>query len=154
MSCLGFSGLPLLFANDVVLLASSDHDLRHSLGHFAVKCEAAGMRVSTSKSEATVLCWKPVDCSLQVGTECLSQAKEFKYLGVLFTSEGKIEEEIDRRIGQEFWVVTERTRSRIQATEMSFLRRVAGLNLRDRVRSTDIRRELGVKPLLLCVERS
>jgi len=37
---------------------------------------------------------------------------------------------------------------------MSFLRRVAGLSLRDRVRSSDIRRELGVEPLLLRVERS
>jgi len=40
-----------------------------------------------------------VDCSLQVGTECLPQAKELKYLGGLFTSEGKMEREIDRRIG-------------------------------------------------------
>jgi len=37
---------------------------------------------------------------------------------------------------------------------MSFLDRVAGLSLRDRVRSSDIRRELGVEPLLLRVERS
>ena len=37
---------------------------------------------------------------------------------------------------------------------MSFLRRVAGLSLRDKVRSSDIRRELGVEPLLLHVERS
>ncbi|KAK9539560.1 hypothetical protein VZT92_004659 [Zoarces viviparus] len=72
----------LLFADDVVLLASSDRDLQHSLERFAAECEAAGMRVSTSKSEAMVLCRKPVDCSLQVGTECLPQAKEFKYLGV------------------------------------------------------------------------
>jgi len=57
------------------------------------------MRVTTFKSEAMVLCLKPVDCSLQVGTECLPQAKEFKYLGGLFTSEGKMEREIDRRIG-------------------------------------------------------
>ena len=42
--------------------------------------------------------------------------------------------------GHELWVVTERTRSRIQAAEMSFLRRVVGLSLRDRVRSSDIRR--------------
>jgi len=78
-----FGGLgiaSLLFADDVVLLASSDCDLRHSLGRFAAKCEAAGMRVSTSKSEAMVLCQKPVDCSPQVGTECLTQVKEFKYL--------------------------------------------------------------------------
>jgi len=31
---------------------------------------------------------------------------------------------------------------------MSLLHRVAGLSLRDRVRSSDIRRELGVEPLL------
>ena len=37
---------------------------------------------------------------------------------------------------------------------MSFLRRVTGLSLRDRVRSSVIRRELGVDPLFLRVERS
>ncbi|TWW56216.1 hypothetical protein D4764_08G0002030 [Takifugu flavidus] len=56
--------------------------------------------------------------------------------------------------GHELWVMTERTRSRVQAAEMSFLRRVAGLSLRDRVRSSAIREELGVKLLLLRVERS
>ena len=39
--------------------------------------------------------------------------------------------------GRKLCVGTERTRSRIQAAEMSFLRRVSGLSLRDRVRSTD-----------------
>uniref|UniRef100_A0A3B3BDQ3 Cadherin domain-containing protein n=1 Tax=Oryzias melastigma TaxID=30732 RepID=A0A3B3BDQ3_ORYME len=52
------------------------------------------------------------------------------------------------------WFVTERTRSRLQAAEMSFLRRVAGHSLRDRVRSSVTRRELGVGPLLLRIERS
>ncbi|TWW74408.1 hypothetical protein D4764_14G0004110 [Takifugu flavidus] len=56
--------------------------------------------------------------------------------------------------GHELWVMTERTRSRVQAAKMSFLHRVAGLSLRDRVRSSVIREELGVEPLLLCVERS
>ncbi|TWW61130.1 hypothetical protein D4764_05G0012200 [Takifugu flavidus] len=56
--------------------------------------------------------------------------------------------------GHELWVMTERTRSRVQAAEMSFLRRVVGLSLRDRVRSSAIREELGVKSLLLRVERS
>jgi len=54
----------------------------------------------------------------------------------------------------ELWVVTERMRSRIQAAEMSFLPRVAGLSRRDRVRSSDIRRELRVELLLLRFERS
>ncbi|TWW62719.1 hypothetical protein D4764_04G0013660 [Takifugu flavidus] len=56
--------------------------------------------------------------------------------------------------GHELWVMTKRTRSRIQAAEMSFLSRVAGLSLRDRVRSSAIREELGVEPLLIRVERS
>ena len=106
------------------------------------------------------------------------------------TSEGRMEREIDRRLGaasavmrtlhgsvvvkrelsrktklsiyqsiyvpaltygHELWVMTERTRSRVRAAKMSFL---AGLSLRDRVRSLVIREELGVDPLLLRVERS
>ncbi|KAI3368377.1 hypothetical protein L3Q82_008080 [Scortum barcoo] len=86
----------LLFADDVVLMASSGQDLQHVLERFAAECEAAGMRISTSKSEAMVLDRKRVACPLQVGGEVLPQVEEFKYLGVLFTSEGKIEREIDR----------------------------------------------------------
>ncbi|KAK3550782.1 hypothetical protein QTP70_004917 [Hemibagrus guttatus] len=177
---------------DVVLLAPSSLDLQHALGHFAAECEAAGMRVSTSKSEAMVLDQKKVACTLQVGGEVLPQVEQFKYLGVLFTSEGRMDREIDRRIGaaaavmrsmyqsvvvkkelsrkaklsiyqsiyvptltygHELWVMTERVRSRIQAAEMSFLRRVAGRSLRDRVRSSVTREELGVEPLLLHIER-
>ena len=36
------------------------------LGRFEAECEAVGMRVSTSKSEAIVLCRKMVDCALRV----------------------------------------------------------------------------------------
>ncbi len=56
--------------------------------------------------------------------------------------------------GHELWVMTERTRSRIQAAEMSFIRRVARRSLRDRVRSSVTREELRVEPLLLDIERS
>ncbi|KAI3359480.1 hypothetical protein L3Q82_013884 [Scortum barcoo] len=57
--------------------------------------------------------------------------------------------------GHELWVMTEKDKiMRIQAAEMSFLRRVAGRSLRDRVRSSVTREELGVEPLLLHIERS
>ncbi|TWW73543.1 hypothetical protein D4764_15G0009370 [Takifugu flavidus] len=183
----------LLFADDVVLLASSARDLQRSLDRFATECEVPGMKISTSKSDAMVLNRKKVECLLQVKEEILPQVEEFKYLGVLFRSEGRMEQEIDRRIGaasavmrtlhqsvvvkrelsqkaklsiyhsifvptltygHELWVMTERTRSRVHAAEMSFLQRVAGLSLRDRVRSSAVREELGVEPLLLRIERS
>ena len=84
----------LLFADDVVLLASSNSDLQLLLGQFAAECEAAGMRISTSKSEAMVLSRKRVDCLLRVGEEVLPQVEEFKYLGVL----SRMEQEINSRI--------------------------------------------------------
>ncbi|KAK0133573.1 putative uncharacterized transposon-derived protein F52C9.6 [Merluccius polli] len=165
----------LLFADDVVLLASSDRDLQPSLDWFAAECKAAGMRVSTSKSESMVFNWKRVECTLRVGDEILPQVEEFKYLGVLLTimrtlhGSVVVKRELSRKAklsiyqsifvpaltyGHELWVVTERTRSRVQAAEMSFLRRVAGLSLSDWVRSLVIREELRVDPLLLRVERS
>ena len=45
--------------------------------------------------------------------------------------------------------MTEKTRSWVQAAEMSLLPRVSGLLLRDGVRNSAIREELKVEPLLL-----
>ncbi len=61
----------LLFADDVVLLASSGRDLQLSLDRFAAGCEVAGMRISTSKSKYMVLSWKRVECPLRVGDETI-----------------------------------------------------------------------------------
>ncbi|KAI3357002.1 hypothetical protein L3Q82_003637 [Scortum barcoo] len=80
-SGLGTTGFHLCFLqDDVVLMASSGQDLQHVLERFAAECEAAGMRISTSKSEAMVLDRKRVACPLQVGGEVLPQVEEFKYL--------------------------------------------------------------------------
>ncbi|KAI3357040.1 hypothetical protein L3Q82_003675 [Scortum barcoo] len=90
----------ILWGDDVVLIGFiKPGPSAHVLERFAAECEAAGMRISTSKSEAMVLDRKRVACPLRVGGEVLPQVEEFKYLGVLFTSEGKMEREIDRRIG-------------------------------------------------------
>ncbi|KAI3368485.1 hypothetical protein L3Q82_025499 [Scortum barcoo] len=110
----------LLFADDVVLMASSSQDLQHVLERFAAECEAAGMRISTSKSEAMVLDRKRVACPLRVGGEVLPpQVEEFKYLGVLFTSEGKMEREIDRRIGAASTVMRSVYRTVVVKKELS-----------------------------------
>lgn len=58
-----------LFVDDVVMLASSNLDLQHALGRLPAECEAGGMTISISKSEAIVLSWKKVACSLHFGRE-------------------------------------------------------------------------------------
>ena len=56
-----FGGLwipSLVFTDDMVMLTSLNSYLQLALGWFATECEAAGMRIITSKFEAMVLSWK------------------------------------------------------------------------------------------------
>ena len=66
-----------------------DHWAPACTGMGCISCEAAGMRIITSKSEAMVLSRKGVDCQLQVG-ESFPQVEEFKYLRVLSMSDRKM----------------------------------------------------------------
>ncbi|KAK3574089.1 hypothetical protein QTP86_002857 [Hemibagrus guttatus] len=136
-------------------------DLQHALGCFAAECEAAGMRISTSKSEAMVLDRKKVACTLQVGGEVLPQVEEFKYLGVLFMSEGRMDREIDRQIGAAAAVMRSMYRSVVVKKELS---RKAKLSIYQSIYAPTLtyghelwvmteREELGVEPLLLHIER-
>ena len=56
--------------------------------------------------------------------------------------------------GHESCVMTERMRSQMQASEMRFLRRIEGVTLFNKVRSSEIRKSLNIEPLLLRIERS
>ena len=56
--------------------------------------------------------------------------------------------------GHESWVMTERMRSQVQASEMRFSRRIEEVTLFNKVRSSKIRKSLNIEPLLLRIERS
>ena len=71
----------LLFADDLVLLASTESSLQHASNGFAAVCDIAGMKISTSKTKALHLSRNPVQFSLQVGGVSLKQVEKFKYLG-------------------------------------------------------------------------
>ena len=173
----------LLFADDLVLLSSTESGLQRALNSFADACNTAGMKISTAKTEVLHLSRNPDQCVLQVNGATLKQVEKFKYLGVAFTSDGRQNEELDTRIGKasavmralskkaklsifkavfvpiltyghESWVMTERMRSQVQASEMSFLRRIEGVTLFNKVRSSEIQKSLNIKPLLLRIERS
>ncbi|KAI3376292.1 hypothetical protein L3Q82_016423 [Scortum barcoo] len=93
---------PLLRA--VRSLYDRSRSLVHALPAVSQTCsqcmlDSGRVALSPPNPEAMVLDRKRVACPLQVGGEVLPQVEEFKYLGVLFTSEGKMEREIDRRIG-------------------------------------------------------
>ena len=59
-----------------------------------------------------------------------------------------------RTYGHEWSIMNEKVRSRVQAAEIGFLRRISGLTLLDKVKSADIRESLNLELLLLRLERS
>ena len=91
----------LLFADDLVLLSSSESGLQHALIGFAAACDIAGTKISTSKTKVLRFSRIPVQCSMQVGGVSMKQVEKFKYLSVAFTSDGRQDEELDVRSGKE-----------------------------------------------------
>ena len=169
----------LLFADDLVLLSSTESGLQCALNSFADACNTAGMKISTAKTEVFHLSRNPDQCVLQVNGATLKQVEKFMYLEVAVTSDGRQDEELDTRIGKasavmralhysvvmkrelskkaklsifkavfvpiltyghESWVMTERMRSIVQASEMRFLRRIEAVTLFNKVRSSEIRK--------------
>ena len=56
--------------------------------------------------------------------------------------------------GHEFWVMTEKMQSQVQASEMRCLQKMEGVTLFNKVRSSEIQKSLNIEPLLLRIERS
>lgn len=77
-------------------MASSGSDLQVTLKQFVA--EASGMTFSTSNSETMVPSQKKVECPLKVWVKLLSQIEVFKYLGILFTTEAKMEHRTYKQI--------------------------------------------------------
>ena len=47
--------------------------------------------------------------------------------------------------GRECWIMIEKVRSRVQAAEVGFLRKISGLTLSDKVKSADILESLNIR---------
>ena len=88
----------LLFADDLVLLSSTESGLQRALNSFADACDIAGMKISTAKTEVVHLSRNPDQCALQVNGVTLKQVERFKYFEVAFTSDGRQDDqELDNR---------------------------------------------------------
>ena len=89
----------LLFADDLVLLSSTESGLQRALNSFTDACNTAEMKISTAETEVPHLSRKSDQCVLLVNGATLKQVEKFKYLGVAFTSDGRQDEELDTQTG-------------------------------------------------------
>jgi len=58
------------------------------------------MKISTTETEVLHLSRNPDQCSLHVSGTSLKQVEKFRHLGVVFTSDGKQDVELDTRMGK------------------------------------------------------
>jgi len=77
----------LHFADDLVLLASSQQCLQHALDRFSAACDRAGMKINTKYTEVLCLSTKPRQCMLQVSGNTLQEVEKFKHLWVVVASD-------------------------------------------------------------------
>ena len=68
----------LLFADDLVLLDSTQNGLQQALDRFSDACSVARMKISTTKTETMCLSRHPKQCSLQIDGAPLKQSEKFK----------------------------------------------------------------------------
>ena len=71
----------LLFADDLVLLDSTQNGLQQALDRFSDACSVAGMKISLTKTETMCLSRQPKQCSLQIDGVPLKQSQKLKYSG-------------------------------------------------------------------------
>jgi len=95
---------------------SSQQGLQLTFDRFSDACDQAGTKFSTKKIEVLRLARRPRLCFLQVSGNTLQQVEKFKYLGVIFTSDGR---QIDTGIGEANAVLRELYRSVVTKRELS-----------------------------------
>ena len=90
----------LLFADDLVLLSSTESGLQRALNSFKDTCNTAEIKINSAKTDVLHLSRNPDQCVLQKNRATLKQVEKFKYLGIAFTSDGRQDEELDTQIGK------------------------------------------------------
>ena len=98
----------LRYADDTVLLASSNEDLQSLYNAVVKSSEELGLHVNSKKTKAMVISKSEVipDCHLLHGNATIEQVSSFNYLGALISSDARCKNEIKRRIGiskDAFW---------------------------------------------------
>ena len=87
----------LLFADDQSLMNQNKAALQEHTDQLNTSCEKYDMKISINKTEVMSVSRNPGKLDININGTQLKQTKEFKYLGSLFTEDGKLDREIETR---------------------------------------------------------
>ena len=88
-----------MFADNTVLLAESEEDLKWHVEKLHEAMKRHRLKVNWSKSNKVVFSRVPTECNIEIDGERVKNVKETVYLGVKLSEDGKIGGEVERRIG-------------------------------------------------------
>lgn len=88
----------LLFAGDHCLIHDNQEDLQRHITSLNDACTKYDMKISIEKTETMVIRREPGEHEIFINSKKLSKVEQFKYLGSMFTEEGRISKEIEARI--------------------------------------------------------
>ena len=88
-----------MLADDTVLLAQNEEDLKWNVEKLHEALKRHKLKVSWSKLNTMVFSNASMECNIQIDGEGVKSVKETVYLGVKLSEDGKLESEVERRIG-------------------------------------------------------
>ena len=86
----------LLFADDMVVMAESVEGLQSNLQVLSDVLNRWELKVNWRKSRVAR---KSEECEVKIGEEIIEQVDAMKYLGVMISSDGSMDKEVETRIG-------------------------------------------------------
>ena len=92
----------LLFADDTALMAESAEQLQCLVTEFGRVCKRRKLRINVNKRK--VMCIerneKPTPLNITLNGERIEVVNSFKYLGLCFSRDGGVKEDVSIRVGE------------------------------------------------------
>lgn len=87
----------LLFADDQCLIYEKDKRLQEHITSLSTTCSKYNMKINITKTEAMLLSRTQKPLNIHITQDRVKQVSEFKYLGSIFSENGKLDREIETR---------------------------------------------------------
>ena len=89
----------LLYADDAVLLAESERELKLLVDRFSVTCERRKLKINEKKTKAMVFDRDgDGSCDILINNVKLEEVKEYKYMGSMLQNDGRADREVESRV--------------------------------------------------------
>ena len=89
----------ILFADDIVMVTGKEEDMQTNLGEMKKVMDKWGMKMHLGKTKVMMVSRTEEDCNLNIEGEDIETVKKLKYLGVMVSSDGLCDEEIEQHVG-------------------------------------------------------